>query len=338
MAAELPTRSDKLVTVFGGSGFIGRHVVDALARRGYRVRVACRRPDLAYNLQPLGRVGQIMPVQANLRFPASIAAALREADAVVNLVGVLNPSGAQSYEAVHVEGARAVARAAAAVGINRIVHLSAIGADAASDIAYARTKGQAEQAVRQAAPSAIVMRPSVVFGPDDFFFNRFAELTRLLWVLPIVGQHTKMQPVFAGDVGEAVARAVEGAATPGATYELGGPEIVTLRQTVEWIVAEVERRRLIAPLPEPIAAAMAWTTETASKLTFGLFPPVFTTTREELALLKNDNVVSRKAQTDGRTLHDLNITPESFRAIVPSYLWRYRRAGQFDRRPDPQNA
>lgn len=331
-------RNDRLVTVFGGSGFLGRNVVRALARRGWRVRVACRRPDLAFHLQPIGRVGQIMPVQANLRYPASVAAALRGADAVVNLVGVLSEGGRQNFEAIHAFGAKAVASAAAEAGIANLVHVSAIGADAESDAAYARTKARGEAAVRAAVPSAIIVRPSVMFGPDDFFFNRFAELARYLPVLPIVGGDTKLQPVFVGDVAEAIAKAVDGEAQAGATYELGGPETVTVGEIVRWVAREVERTRLILPLPATAARLMAWSTEIASKLSFGLFPPLLTTTRDQVALLQKDNVVSAEATKEKRTLAGLGIAPESFRAIVPSYLWRFRRAGQYDRRRDMQNA
>ena len=326
----LPTREDNLVTVFGGSGFLGRHVVRALAERGWRVRNACRRPDLAGHLQPMGRTGQIHSVQANLRYPASVTAALREAKAVVNLVGLLSESGRQRFDAVHAFGAKIVAREAAAMGITNFVQISALGASEQSASAYARTKAQAEASVREHVPGAVILRPSVVFGPEDTFFNRFAAMSRFLPVLPLVGAETKFQPVFAGDVAEAVARALEGRAAPG-TYELGGPDVVTLRQIVEFVCAQTHRKPLLLSLPFPAGRLMALGTEVASKASLGLFPPMLTTTRDQVSLLQSDNVVSPAAISDKRTLEGLGVLmPESFRTVVPSYLWRYRKTGQFE--------
>ncbi|MDE2362088.1 MAG: complex I NDUFA9 subunit family protein [Hyphomicrobiales bacterium] len=321
--------SDRLVTVYGGSGFVGRHVVRQLANRGWRVRVACRRPDLAFFLQPLGRVGQVSAVQANLRYPESVAAALRDSDAVVNLVGVLAERGRQNFEAVHSFGAAAVARAAAAAGIANVVHVSAIGADLNSDAAYARTKAKGEAAMLASVPSAVILRPSVMFGPDDDFFNRFAAMARMLPGLPLIGADTKFQPVFVGDVSKAITTALEGGAKPGATYELGGPEVATFRDLVAYVCAETGRKPLIASLGFGPGKAMAAVTEIASKLSLGLFPELLTTTRDQVELLRHDNVVSDAAKAEGRTLEGLGIAPESFRAIVPTYIWRYRRAGQF---------
>lgn len=329
--AENSVNGDRLVTVFGGSGFVGRHVVRELANRGWRVRVACRRPDLAFFLQPLGRVGQVTAVQANLRYPDSVAAALRDADAAVNLVGVLAESGRQSFEAVHGFGAGAIGKACAAAGISSVVHLSAIGADAESAAAYARSKARGEAEMREAVPGAVIFRPSIVFGPEDQFFNRFAEMARFMPVLPLVGAQTKFQPVFVGDVATAIADAVEGKVNAGATYELGGPEVASFGDIVAWICAEIGRKRLIAPLPFEIGRIMALATEIASKLSLGLFPAMLTTTRDQVEMLRTDNVVSEAAKADKRTFEGLGITPESFRAVVPSYLWRYRRAGQYDR-------
>lgn len=325
-----PTHDNDLVTVFGGSGFIGRHVVRALAERGWRIRVACRRPDLAFHLQPLGRVGQIHAVQANLRYPASVTAALRDAKAVVNLVGILSESGRQRFDAVHAFGSRIVAREAAGVGITNFVQMSALGASADSDSAYARTKAQAEASVREHIPGAAVIRPSVVFGPEDSFFNRFAAMARVMPVMPLVGADTKFQPVFVGDVAEAFALALDGALAPGATYELGGPDIVTLREIVEFVAAETHRKPLLAPLPFAAGRLMALGTEIASAVSLGLFPPMLTTTRDQVSLLQTDNVVSDAAVADKRTLEGLGIMPESYKAIVPSYLWRYRKTGQFE--------
>ncbi|MCC0006345.1 MAG: complex I NDUFA9 subunit family protein [Methylobacteriaceae bacterium] len=323
---------DRLVTVFGGSGFVGRHVVRELANRGWRVRVACRRPDLAFFLQPLGRVGQVTAVQANLRYPDSVAAALRGADAVVNLVGVLAEGGRQTFEAVHGFGAAAVGKAAGAAGIRNVVHLSAIGADAESPAAYARTKARGEAAIREAAPDTVIFRPSVIFGPEDGFFNRFAAMARFMPVLPLVGAETKLQPVFVGDVATAIADAVEGKAKAGTTYELGGPEVATLKDLVAYTCDQTGRKRLLAPLPHGAGRAMALVTEILAKASLGLFPAMLTTTRDQVEMLGADNVVSDAAKAEGRTLEGLGVAKESFRAIVPTYLWRYRATGQYDTR------
>ncbi|MBV5268867.1 MAG: complex I NDUFA9 subunit family protein [Afipia sp.] len=244
---------DTLVTVFGGSGFLGRHVIRALAKRDYRIRVGVRRPDLAGHLQPLGKVGQIHAVQANLRYPASVQAAARGASVIVNLVGILAEGGAQTFDAVQAKGAETVARAASEIGA-RVVHVSAIGADANSTSRYARAKAAGEAAVLAAAPSATIMRPSVVFGPEDHFTNRFAGLARLSPVLPLIGGGlTKLQPVYAGDVATAIADAVDGKTRAGATYELGGPEVMTMREILEVILRVTERNCLLAPLPFALA-------------------------------------------------------------------------------------
>jgi NADH dehydrogenase len=312
-----------LVTVFGGSGFVGRHVVRALAKRGWRVRVAVRRPDLAGHLQPMGVVGQIMPVQANLRYPDSVAQAVKGADAVVNLVGILFETGRQSFDAVQAEGPRAIAKAAARAGAKALVHVSAIGADAGSPASYARTKAAGEAAVRAEFPNAVIMRPSIVFGPEDNFFNQFAALARMLPALPLIGGgDTKFQPVYVGDVAEAVARAVEGGAAPGAVYELGGPAVNSFRQILEYILKETGRNRALVPIPFPIA-------ELQGKL-LGMLPrPLLT--HDQVLMLKSDNVVSDAARTAGLTLEGLGVTPTSVEAIVPEYLYRFRKAGQFDK-------
>ncbi|MCC2107384.1 MAG: complex I NDUFA9 subunit family protein, partial [Hyphomicrobiales bacterium] len=257
---------DRLVTVFGGSGFVGRHVVRELANRGWRVRVACRRPDLAFFLQPLGRVGQVVAIQANVRDARSVAAAVQGADAVVNLVGVLAESGRQSFEAVHGFGAGLIGKAATEAGIRSVVHVSAIGADLESSAAYARTKARGEAAIREAAPDTIIFRPSIVFGPEDGFFNRFAAMARIMPVLPLVGADTKFQPVFVGDVATAIADALGGKAKAGATYELGGPEVATFRELVAYVCDVTGRKRLLAPLPFGAGRAMALVTEIVSKL------------------------------------------------------------------------
>jgi NADH dehydrogenase len=316
----LQARNDMLITVFGGSGFLGRHLVRALAKRHYRILVAVRRPDLAGHLQPLGRVGQIHAVQANVRHAASVEAAVRDADAVVNLVGILYERGRQSFEAVQAEGAAHVAAAAARHGFP-MVQVSAIGADAQSSSAYARAKAVGEQAVRAATPKAAIFRPSIMFGPEDDFFNKFGALARVLPALPLIGGgQTRFQPVFVGDVAEAIARAVDGEARTGTTYELGGPEVRTFKQLLEYVLAVTERRRLLIPLPFPVARLQATVLQWLPK-------PLLTP--DQVELLKTDNVVSPAAEAEGRTLRGLAIEPTAMESIVPSYLWRFRKTGQF---------
>jgi NADH dehydrogenase len=314
---------DTLVTVFGGSGFLGRSVVRALCKRDYRVRVAVRRPELAGFLQPLGRVGQVHTVQANLRYPASVEAALRDSTAAINLVGVLAESGEQTFDAVQAKGAETVAKAAAAAGA-AMVHVSAIGADEQSASAYARAKASGEKAVLAAVPSATIFRPSVIFGPEDQFTNRFAALARLSPVLPLIGGDTKMQPVYVGDVATAIADAVDGKAKPGATYELGGPEVLTMREIWQAILAITERERMLIPLPFGLARLQA------AFLQFA--PGALKLTPDQVTLLESDNVVSEAAKAAGLTLEGLGITPDSLEAIAPQYLWRFRAAGQFQRK------
>jgi uncharacterized protein YbjT (DUF2867 family) len=316
----LKTRLETLVTVFGGSGFLGRHAVRALANRGYRIRVAVRRPELAGFLRPMGRVGQINTVQANLRYPQSIAGALRDADLAVNLVGILFERGGQRFDAVQSVGAEAVALAAKSAGA-RLVHVSAIGADANSPSHYARSKAEGERRVLMAQPAATIMRPSIVFGPEDDFFNRFAALARIAPALPLVGGgHTRFQPVFAGDVAQAIAKAVDGETKPGTIYELGGPDVRTFRDLMEFVLATTGRRRLLVPVPFEVMKFQA---------AFAQFLPKPPITPDQVELLKSDNVVSAEAREEGRTLEALGIIPETISAVVPSYLWRFRKTGQF---------
>src|SRR5580704_14254492 len=319
---------DTLITVFGGSGFLGRHVVRALAKHEYRIRVAVRRPELAGHLQPLGRVGQIHAVQANVRHRPSIAAAVRGSDVVINLVGILFEAGRQRFDAVQSFGAEAVALAAAAHDA-RMIHVSAIGADENSAAAYARAKAEGEKLVFAATPEATIFRPSILFGPNDDFFNRFAGIARLSPALPLIGGgHTRFQPVFAGDVAEAITKAVGGAANPGAIYELGGPEVFTFKELMEFVLTTIERRRLLVPLPFGLAKLQAAVFELVSKLPLRfLSKPLLT--RDQVELLRYDNVVSDTAFGDGRTFEGLGIPPRSVEAIVPTYLWRFRKAGQF---------
>jgi uncharacterized protein YbjT (DUF2867 family) len=327
--AERLIPTGRIVTVFGGSGFIGRQVVRKLAKRGWRIRVATRRPDLAFHLQPSGRVGQIHAVQANLRNPASVARALQGADAAVNLVGILAESGRQNFEAVHAFGARAVARAVHEAGISRLVHMSALGADENSPADYARTKGRGEAAVRDIFPAAIITRPSVVFGPEDDFFNRFAEMARFLPIIPLIGAETKFEPVFVGDVAEVIARGVDGNLPAGSTWELGGSEIRSLRELVVYVCAVTRRQRLLVPVPFGPGHYMAWGTEIATALSLGIFPKILAATRDQVRLLRRDNVVSAEAVRSGRTLKALGIEAETIGAIVPTYLYRYRKTGQY---------
>jgi uncharacterized protein YbjT (DUF2867 family) len=317
----MASNQDTLVTVFGGSGFVGRNVVRALARRDYRIRVAVRRPELAGHLQPQGRVGQIHSVQANLRYPASVEAAMRGADIAVNLVGILTEAGAQTFDAVQGAGAAAVARAAAAVGA-RMVHVSSIAADEASQSRYGRSKAAGEKAVLSAVPTATIMRPSVVFGPEDEFTNRFAALARMSPMLPLIGGGlTKLQPVYVGDVATAVADAVDGKAKAGASYELGGPEVLTMREVMEIILATIERRRMLVALPFGLAKFQA--------LFLQFAPGPLKLTPDQVALLRSDNVVSNAAKAAGLTLEGLGISADSLESIAPQYLWRFRKTGQF---------
>jgi NADH dehydrogenase len=311
---------DTLVTVYGGSGFLGRHVVRALAKRHYRIRVAVRRPELAGHLQPLGRVGQINVVQANLRNAASVEAAARDAHVLINLVGILYERGRQRFDSVHAFGAEQVALAANAHGAG-LVHVSAIGADENSRARYARSKAQAEKLVLAAQPQAVIIRPSIIFGPEDDFFNRFASLARMAPALPLIGGGaTRFQPVFVGDVAAAIADAVDGKTRAGTTYELGGPEVRTFKELMQFVLATIERKRLLVPLPFFAAKLQA------SILQFAPTPPL---TPDQVEMLRSDNVVSEVAKAQGRTLQGLGIEPDSIEAIVPSYLWRFRKTGQF---------
>jgi uncharacterized protein YbjT (DUF2867 family) len=310
----------KLVTVIGGSGFIGRYVVQKLADAGHRVRVAVRNPNLALFLKPLGRVGQVQLVQANLRNEASITAAVQGADAVVNLVGLLFESGAQTFTQVQRDGAILAAKCAAKAGATGYIHMSAIGADAQGDADYARSKGEAEAGVRAAFPAATILRPSIVFGPEDGFFNRFAAMAK--WpmpVMPVVSGHTKFQPVYVQDVAEAVLRAIDSPVHAGQTYELGGPRSYSFRALIQYILDEVMVRKPLVDVPMPIAKLQA--------MVLGLAPKPLITS-DQLKLLAQDNVVSAGA----KTLSDLGITPTPLEAIVPSYLVRYRPKGQFSRK------
>lgn len=324
-------QSDRIVTVFGGSGFVGRHLVKALAQRGWRIRVASRRPDLAFHLQPSGKVGQIHAIQANIRYPASIAAALRGSDAVINLVGILAPSGQQSFDAVQAQGAKFVAEAAAQAGIENFVQMSAIGADDQSHSVYARTKRLGESYVQAALPNAKIARASVIFGPEDQFFNRFAALARISPILPLIGGgKTLFEPVYVADVAEGLARLIEGQGKAGQIYEFGGPEILSFKQILEMICKMTGRSRAMVTIPFSAAHYLALATEIAHAISLGLLPSMFHMTRDQIELLKHDNLVSPKALEQKLTLAGLGIKAQSCESIVPSYLYRFRKTGQFE--------
>jgi NADH dehydrogenase len=312
--------NDTLITIFGGSGFLGRHLVRALARRHYRIRIACRRPDLTGHLQPLGRVGQIHAVQANVRNAGSVEAAARGASTVINLVGILFERGQQRFNAVQDQGAARVAQAATAQGA-RMIQVSAIGADENSASLYARSKALGEKAVFAASPDAVIVRPSVVFGPEDDFFNKFGAMARMLPALPLVGGgETKFQPVFAGDVAEAIAQIVEGKAKPGTIFEIGGAEVLTFKEILEYVLKVTERRRLLVPVPFALAKL---------KAAFLQLMPKPLLTPDQVELLKSDNVVSAQAKAEGRTLAAFGVEPTAIESIEPTYLWRFRKTGQF---------
>jgi NADH dehydrogenase len=310
-----------LVTVFGGSGFLGRYVVRALARQGHRIRVAVRRPELGNYLLPIGQVGQIQLVKANITSPDAVASALKGASAAVNLVGVLQESGRQRFAAIHAEAAERIAQTAKRTGADWLVHVSALGADPASDALYARTKAEGETRVRQAFPEATILRPSIIFGVEDNFFNRFAALAQISPVLPLIGGGTtRFQPVFVCDVAKVVNLCLKEPAARGQTYELGGPETFSFRELMEIVLRETGRRRWLMPVPFPLAAVMGQLLQVL---------PNAPLTCDQVRLLRKNNVVSQGALG----FADLGIEPEPVEAIVPRYLWRFRREGQYEREP-----
>jgi len=315
---------DKLAVVFGGSGFVGRHTVRALARNGWRVRAAERRPDLAGHLQPLGSVGQIMAVQSNLRYPASIARAVAGADCVVIAVGILASSGRQTFEALHVEGPRAVAKAAREAGVKRLIHISAIGADLQSKSNYARSKAEGERAVLEEFPDAIILRPSIVFGPEDQFFNRFASLAVMSPLLPLIGGgKTKFQPVFVGDLAAAIEAAADGAGVAGKVYEIGGPAVLTFRQLLDKTQQWSGRTRAYMWLP-------FWAAKLQALVTWPLPNSLRPITVDQVRMLAVDNVVSEQAKADGRTIAAFGLAQSTpIEAQVPAYLERFKSRGQF---------
>jgi uncharacterized protein YbjT (DUF2867 family) len=313
----------KLVTIYGGSGFIGRYIARRMAKEGWRVRVAVRRPNDAIFVRPYGVVGQVEPVFCNIRDDASVRAVMQGADAVVNCVGVLNEVGKNGFDAVQAEGAGRIARIAAELGVGHLVQLSAIGADAESASAYARSKAAGEAAVQKAFPAAVILRPSVVFGSEDQFFNRFAAMSRFGPILPVVGAETKFQPVYVDDVAQAAVKAVLGEAAPG-IYELGGPDVHSFRELMQKMLQVVQRRRLIVNIPFFVARIMGGVFDLLQTVTLGLFTNGLIT-RDQVRNLARDNVVSPRA----RGLADLGIAPTPIDAVLPEYLWRYRPSGQY---------
>ena len=313
----------KLVTIYGGSGFIGRYIARRMAKEGWRVRVAVRRPNEAIFVRPYGVVGQVEPVFCNIRDDASVRAVMQGADAVVNCVGVLNEVGKNGFDAVQAEGAGRIARIAAELGVGHLVQLSAIGADAESASAYARSKAAGEAAVQEAFPAAVILRPSVVFGSEDQFFNRFAAMSRFGPILPVVGAETKFQPVYVDDVAQAAVKAVLGEAAPG-IYELGGPDVHSFRELMQKMLQVVQRRRLIVNIPFFVARIMGGVFDLLQTVTLGLFTNGLIT-RDQVRNLARDNVVSPRA----RGLADLGIAPTPIDVVLPEYLWRYRPSGQY---------
>jgi len=318
----MPSTQSKLVTIFGGSGFVGTRIVQELARKGYRIRVAVRRPDLAGHVRPLGAVGQVQPIQANVRNADSVRRAVTGADIVINATGILFESGRQRFRAVHTEGAKNVAQAAMLAGAETLVHMSALGTAKDAPSAYARSKALGEAAVLESFPEAVIMRPSIIFGPGDGFFGLFGKLAQLFPALPVISGESRFQPVYVGDVAQAFTVAAEGGAKSGKIYELGGPEIETIRQLLERLLAETGRSPLLIPVPLPLAKFKAFFLQ--------LLPnPLLTV--DQVAQLSMDNVVSDAAKKQKRTLTALGITPTAMAAVLPSYLWAFRKHGQFEK-------
>jgi len=313
----------KLVTIYGGSGFVGRYIARRMAKEGWRVRVAVRHPNDALFVKPYGVVSQVEPVFCNIRDDASVRAVMAGADAVVNCVGVLNEIGKNGFQATQAEGAARIARIAAETGVAHLVQISAIGADAASDSLYARTKAAGEAGVLAAFPAAVILRPSVIFGQEDQFFNRFAGMARLGPILPVVGAGTKFQPVYVDDVAQAAVLGATGAAAPG-IYELGGPDVETFRDLMSRMLAVIQRRKLVLNIPFFAARLMAFGFDMLQAVTLGLIPNGMLT-RDQVRNLARDNVVAPGA----RGFADLGIMPTAMAAVLPEYLWRYRPSGQF---------
>ena len=308
-----------VVTIFGGAGFIGRYIVQSLARQGMQIRIVCRRPEEGLRCKPMGDVGQIVPVAANIRNKSSVAAAIDGSDVVINLVGVLFKRGLQNFDTIHIEGARTVAQEAANSGVKRLIHLSAIGADINSSSEYARSKGYGEKAIFEFFPDATILRPSIVFGSEDDFFNRFAAIARLLPVIPVIGSKTQFQPVYVGDIAKAVLACLKNKVTVGSCYELGGPTIYTFRELMEIMLNEIGRKRVLIPIPFWAASIKALFLE---HLRIPFFVPKPMLTRDQVQLLKADNVI----RENNLGIQNLGIVPTPLQAVLPGYLNRYRPA------------
>ncbi|MET3899324.1 uncharacterized protein YbjT (DUF2867 family) [Devosia sp. UYZn731] len=313
----------QLVTIFGGAGFVGTQVIQVLARQGYRIRVATRRPDLAGHTKTLGTVGQILPIQANVRNLASVQRAVKGADIVINLVAIGFERGAQKFSAINTEGAANVAAAARDARVTSLVHMSALGVDTATNSLYAQSKLAGEAAVLAAFPQAVILRPSLMFGRDDGFFNMMGGLARMLPIMPLISGGTRFQPVYVGDVAEALAMAALGQVKTGRIYELGGPEIETHKELLTRILREAGRTPALLPLPSAVARLLA--------LPLAILPFKPLITADQVELLGTDNVVSEAAMRDKRTLVAFGITPTAMDTILPTYMWRFRKHGQFDR-------
>lgn len=313
----------KLVTIYGGSGFVGRYIARRMAKAGWRVRVAVRRPNEAIFVKPYGVVGQVEPVLCNIRDDASVAAAMMSADAVVNCVGILAPNGKNTFASVQAEGAGRAARIAQEHGIAQMVHISAIGADADSESEYAQTKAAGEAAVLEHMPNAVILRPSIIFGSEDQFFNRFASMSRLGPILPVVGADTKFQPVYVDDVAKAAELALTVGVKPG-VYELGGPDVRDFRSLMGTMLEVIRRRRAVINIPFFVANIMGFVFDMANKVTLGLLPAQIT--RDQVRNLRNDNIVSE----DAMSLADLGIEPTAMESVLQDYLWRFRPSGQYD--------
>jgi uncharacterized protein YbjT (DUF2867 family) len=318
----MASRTSKLVTIFGGSGFVGTQVVQLMARQGYRIRVAVRRPDLAGHVKPLGTVGQIQPIQANLRNPASVQRAVEGADIVINLVGILAEGGRQRFRAVHTMGAKNVAEAAKAAGAEALVHMSALGADVDSPSMSQQSKAMGEEEVLKHFPKAVIVRPSIIFGQGDGFFNLFGALARMFPVLPVISGKTKFQPIFVGDVAQAIVKAATGAVKTGKIYELGGSEVETMQELLQRVLVESNRQRPLVPMPLGLAKFKA--------MFLQLLPKKLLTV-DQVVALSMDNVVSKDAIKQKRTLAAFGIEPTSMDAVLPTYMWQYRQSGQFEK-------
>jgi len=322
--SEKEAGMSKLVTIYGGSGFVGRYIARRMAKAGWRVRVAVRRPNEAIFVKPYGVVGQVEPVFCNIRDDASVAAVMQGADAVVNCVGILAETGKNTFDAIQADGPARIARLAAAEGVGRVVQVSAIGADPHSESAYARTKAAGEAAVLQHCPEAVILRPSIIFGPEDQFFNRFAGMTRISPFVPVIGAETRFQPVYVDDVAQVAADACQGHVAAG-VYELGGPDVATFADLMRDMLQVIRRRRIVLPLPFWVGGIMAFGFDTLQSVSFGLIPNAMIT-RDQLRNLARDNVVA----SDARGFADLGITPATMASVLPDYLWRFRPSGQYE--------